>query len=174
MWKRKIDMSREVRRVPADWEHTKEYNPYRNKDCYKPLYDGDFKADARYWDDKCEKWEAGERPDYAPIDEYPIDYPFDQWEGPRPYSGDYMPQWDESERTHYMMYETTSEGTPISPAFDTPEDLARWLADTNASAFAGHGASYDAWLRIAKGGYAPSAIMIGGQLVSGVEGVSQN
>ena len=165
-------MGREVRRVPADWEHPKEYNIHRREDCYKPLYDDDFEVCAKYWDAAREKWDAGERPDYAPHDEYPIGYQFDQWEGPRPYSGDYMPQWSEAERTHYMMYETTSEGTPISPAFATPEELARWLADTNASAFAGRGAPYESWLRIANGGYAPIAIMIGGELVSGVEGIA--
>ena len=80
-----------------------------------------------------------------------------------------MPDWPEEIKTHYMMYETCSEGTPISPAFKTPEELARWLADNNASAFAGQGASYESWLRICKGGYAPSAIIMNGKLMSGVE-----
>jgi hypothetical protein len=85
---------------------------------------------------------------------------------------DYMPDWPEDQRTHYMMYEDTSEGTPISPAFPTPEELARWLADTGASAFAGQTASYDAWLRIARGGFAPSAVLSGGVLQSGVEALA--
>jgi hypothetical protein len=82
---------------------------------------------------------------------------------------DYMPDWPEEQRTHYMMYEDTSEGTPISPAFATPEELAQWLVDNGASAFAGETASYDAWLRIARGGFAPSAVLDSGQLKSGVE-----
>ena len=41
------------------------------------------------------------------------------------------------ERTHYQMYETCTEGTPISPVMETPENLARWLADNGASAFGG-------------------------------------
>src|SRR5574338_986242 len=36
----------------------------------------------------------------------------------------------------FMMYENTTEGTPISPAFETLEELARWLADNKASSFA--------------------------------------
>ena len=68
-----------------------------------------------------------------------------------------------------MMYEDTSEGTPISPAFQTPEELAHWLADTNASAFGNDGASYEAWLRIARGGWAPSMVFTtDGGLQSGV------
>jgi hypothetical protein len=73
----------------------------------------------------------------------------------------YMPDLSIDERTHYMMYNTTSQGTPISPAFATPEELARWLTDTNASIHAGDGADYETWLRIAKGGYAPSVIIRG-------------
>jgi len=49
-----------------------------------------------------------------------------------------------------MMYETCTEGTPISPAFATPEELARWLADNEASAFGGMTASYEGWLRTIK------------------------
>lgn len=79
-------------------------------------------------------------------------------------------QWSAEEATHYMMYETTSEGTPISPDFSTPEELARWLADTGASAFADQTASYEGWLRVARGGYACSAVSVGGgSLVSGVD-----
>lgn len=65
-------------------------------------------------------------------------------------------------------------GTPISPAFETPEELARWLVDNNASAFAGETASYEGWLRICKGGFAPSAVLTvrpegGGTIQNGVD-----
>lgn len=70
----------------------------------------------------------------------------------------------------WQMWETTSEGSPISPVFDTPEKLARWLADTNASAFGSEGASYEAWLKtIVGGGYAVGSVLIGGKMISGVE-----
>lgn len=51
----------------------------------------------------------------------------------------------------WQMWETTSEGSPISPVFASPEGLANWLADTKASAFAGAGASYEVWLRMIQG-----------------------
>ena len=47
----------------------------------------------------------------------------------------------------YQMWEFTSEGSPISPVFDTPEGLARWLSDTQASAFGRITAQYDTWLQ---------------------------
>jgi len=96
---------------------------------------------------------------------------YEQWAGQRPHRDDYMPNWPESERTHYMMYEDTSEGTPISPAFATPEELAQWLADNGASAFGDMTADYDHWLRVARGGWAPGMVMQGGRLESGVQGL---
>lgn len=73
-----------------------------------------------------------------------------------------------------MMYETTSEGTPISPAFTSPEELARWLTDTGASAFGKDTATYEQWLRVCQGGYAPSAIYTSdGGLQSGVAALSK-
>lgn len=81
----------------------------------------------------------------------------DDWEGYEPPAGD-----------GFQMWEATSEGSPISPVFDSAEKLAHWLADTNASAFGRDGASYEQWLRVCNGGYAPSAVADGNGLRSGV------
>lgn len=164
-------MGREVRMVPADWEHPKEFNVYRGSEEYKPLHDGSWRDAAEQWDRDREAWESGNRPSYA--SDEPKDTPFDQWEGPRPYSGDYMPDWPTEQRTHLMMYEDTTEGTPISPAFETPEELARWLADNGASSFGSSTATYEQWLPICKGGWAPSMVMDAGRMISGVEFVSE-
>lgn len=97
---------------------------------------------------------------------------YEWWAGQRPEKPDpehYMPKWNEDEATHYMMYENTSEGSPISPAFDTPEKLARWLADTGASAFADYTATYDEWLSTIRRGFAVSAVIDGNGIHSGVE-----
>ncbi len=159
-------MGREVRRVPPTWEHPKDSNG-----SYKPLHDGDFASVARDWMDNAIAWDNGTNPDAT---EFKSKFPFYwQWSGMPPEVDDYMPSWTDEERTHYQMYETTSEGTPISPVMESPEALARWLTDNGASAFAGQTASYDAWLRVCRGGYAPSAIMTVGrsgvQMESGVE-----
>jgi len=163
-------MGREVRRVPADWQHPKKQQfDHRGQwvERYEPLMDGDWAERAKEWDEAREKWERGEFPDYASEESRKL--PFDQWEGRRPYSGDYMPHWPEAERTHLMMYEDTTEGTPISPAFETPEELARWLVDNNASAFGSSTGTYEGWLSIARGGWAPSMVVDAAGVHTGVD-----
>ena len=145
-------MGREVRRVPADWQHPKD--EFTGK--YRPLYPGD-----RYLPRATEFMEkANSEGLQEAIDSC----------GQAPDVNDYMPNWEPEICTHYMMYEDTSEGTPISPAFATPEELARWLADTGASAFGYDTATYEQWLRVARGGWAPSAVYTPETgLVSGVQ-----
>lgn len=168
-------MSREVRRVPPDWKHPTIWREdWRGEmvESFDALFDGAFyEATLAVWDDENAKWEAGEFPDYADEDHRKMTYA--EWNGERPEAKDYMPRWTPEEATHLMMYETTSEGTPISPAFATPEELARWLADNNASASGSRGASYEAWLRVARGGWAPTAISTPETgMVSGVEAMA--
>ena len=152
-------MGREVRRVPADWQHPKhevpDYRAGRMVERYKPLYPGE-----RYAPDAAD-FMAKANADglQAAID----------WHGQAPDANDYMPAWPAEQRTHLMMYEDTSEGTPISPAFKTPEELARWLTDTGASAFGGQTGSYEGWLRVARGGWAPSMVASAAGVVSGVD-----
>lgn len=154
-------MGREVRRVPADWQHPKytaENAPFeRAIGRYIPMLETGYAEAAAEFLEKANAEGLQKALDYY---------------GKAPEAHEYMPGWPEDQRTHFMMYEDTSEGTPISPAFATPEELARWLADTGASAFADQTASYEAWLRIAKGGFAPSAILTASGLQSGVEALS--
>lgn len=158
-------MGREVRRVPANWQHPKENGQF------VPLLDGErLHERTREWDEEAALWVKGLRKDFGTGEPKPHgkDYSYEYWGGSRPNPVEYMPVWTPEEATHYMMYENTTEGTPISPAFATPEELARWLADTGASAFASQTASYESWLRVVKGGYAPSAVVSGGTVTSGV------
>jgi hypothetical protein len=65
----------------------------------------------------------------------------------------------------WQMWETTSEGSPISPVFETAEALADWLAANGTSVFRGRTASRDEWLRIITGEqfgveFAPGCIAI--------------
>jgi hypothetical protein len=83
-----------------------------------------------------------------------------------------MPQWPTEERTHWQMYETTSEGTPISPVMESPDALADWLATHKASAFAGMPATREQWLATIKRGWAASAILGPMGMVSGVAGLA--
>lgn len=70
----------------------------------------------------------------------------------------------------YQLWRTTTEGTPMSPVFETPEALARWLADNNASSFGSTTATYDQWLAFILGpGWAPSGIMDSTGVHAGIE-----
>ena len=165
-------MGREIRMVPADWQHPKD-----DDGRYIPLHDN-YNSDAQRWDEEVAMWAKGMRRDYGtdgwkPIEAEYAEWPLEDWGGKRPRPEDYMPQWKPEERTHLMMYENTSEGTPISPAFSAPEELARWLADNNASAFGGMTATYEQWLATCNSGWAPSAVIDGGVFRSGVAAMAK-
>lgn len=150
-------MGREVRRVPANW------NPPRREDrpdSYQPHFDQSFEDAVREWKEGLSAWNPKEHDG----DEY--------WEyyGDPPDRRFYRPHWEESERTHLMLYSTTTEGTPMSPPCATPEELARWCADNGASTFGYQTATYEEWLPFCRAGWAPSMVFTPSTgLVSGVE-----
>lgn len=151
-------MGREVRRVPSNWKH-----PKNERGHYIALFDGnDYERRVREWDEAAAKWAEGLRDDlngeWRPLNGTEEANTYAEWAGERPDASDYMPRWTDGEATYLRMYETCSEGTPISPAFATPEELAHWCADNEASAFGSQTATYEAWLRVARGGYACSAV----------------
>lgn len=75
----------------------------------------------------------------------------------------------------WQVWETTSEGSPVTPVFATPEELARHCADRGVSTFGDVTADYETWLRFVTGpGWAPSAVMGAGGLKSGVESFGQS
>ena len=137
-------MGREIRKVRADWVH-----PMRDdgRHGHRPLYGCSFVAAVAAWDKEHAAWQRGEKPVYA---EDCVHY--EEWAGTRPVPKDYMPEWSDAERTHWQMYESTSEGTPISPVFATREECARYCADHGVSVFGSQIASYEEWLQIAGGG----------------------
>lgn len=161
-------MGREVRRVPKDWQHPKKksfnYMQGREIESYQPMFDRPFGPEMDEWYAEWKSWEAGTHPDRAGHD-----FPYWEWSGGPPDPAYFRPDWPEASRTHLMMYEDTSEGTPLSPAFETPEELARWLADNGASAFGDMTATYDQWLATCKGSWAPSMVIENGTMKSGVE-----
>lgn len=67
----------------------------------------------------------------------------------------------------YQIWETVSEGSPISPVFATPEELAQHMAGRVWGA--DRGTSYETWLNfITSVGWAPSMIMGADGIQSGV------
>lgn len=153
-------MGRECRRVPADWEHPIDpVSPtyYNGKPRYIPKYDESYKEAAEQWLKNCLDFEkrkqAGQLTQWEQHHQYYWEY-----EGNPPNPENYMPDWPEEQRTHYQMYSTTSEGTPISPVLASPEELAQWCVDNKASIFADHTASYEDWMTIINGGVVETVI----------------
>lgn len=104
-----------------------------------------------------EDWQTCKHCDGTGIDPEKLDA-YESWEPTEPPEGDW-----------YQVWETTSEGSPISPAFKTPEELAEWLEANKASSFADQTCSYDQWLDFIRGpAWAPSCIIDGSGLHSGV------
>lgn len=159
-------MGKEIRRVPPNWEHPKgeEYGEAR----FIPLHDGmyyEFKAQA--WLENNELWMSGLHPNQSD-EKYYFNYE------PPPLREEYTNVKPE-ECTWYQVYETSSEGTPLTPPFETKEELINYLVE--------HGD------RIHRGGYSresvtafveeskpvPSFFVIeGGKIVDGIEWIIFN
>lgn len=61
--------------------------------------------------------------------------------------------------TYYQLWETTSEGSPLSPPLETPEELAQWLTNNSVKSFGSQVESYEIWLKFICGPkWAPSAV----------------
>src|SRR5690242_18647936 len=110
-------MGREVRMVPADWQHPKypdDHEPAYQRGRYIPLLPGNrFKARDEEWNEGYAKWQEGFVRAYGEAEKWRKRTPEDgarysDWESERPSPDDYMPDWPREQCTHLMMYEDTS------------------------------------------------------------------
>lgn len=163
-------MGGEVRRVPADWKH-----PLDETGHYRELMP-DYARRLLRWQEEKDQWDQGlqraGRGGWKPITPDQPFGGFDDVVGEKPDPEQYMPEWPEEAKTHMQMYETSTEGTPISPVMEKAEELAQWLVDNEASAFAGDTASYEGWLATIHQGFAPAMMHSGGKFYCGVEAMS--
>lgn len=146
---------------------------------YKAQHEGCYHKAFDEWVEERNKWNEGYRLDWTqdgrvfiPKDIKDKNLSFEDWTGEAPDSRYYMKQFPENEKTHLMMFETCSEGTPISPAFKTEEELAKWLADNKASASGDMTTNYEAWLKMIKNGSSCAMVIINNKIMSGVEACS--
>lgn len=106
-------MGREIRMVPPNWEH-----PRNEQGDYKSLYDKDYDTAAKEWMEEFEVWK-GES-------EKERDYKY-YWEYNSPPDEDLCRPKFTEEPTWYQVYETVSEGSPVSPPFATKKELIEYL-----------------------------------------------
>lgn len=176
-------MGREIRRVPPNWEHPKKEVPDHRRGVMvereQPMFDRPFAPAMRDWFARWEAWERGERPDYCD-DEESRKLPFWEWDGPPPDPHYYRPDWKPEEMTWLQVYETVSEGTPVSPPFATEEELIQYLADNGdfwdqLRVKEGRQQGPAAWGREAaerfvKKRWAPSGMLVNGQFLTARDG----
>lgn len=138
-------MGREIRKVPSGWVH-----PKNSDGRHIALSDGiKLAGHVDNWNKEAAAWNRGEFPSWATGDCQKMTY--SEYNGEKPRAEDYMPQFPDCERTHMMMYETCTEGTPVSPAFFDGEELARWLVKNEVSIFGYQTADFDTWMKIIGG-----------------------
>lgn len=107
-------MGREIRRVPPNWQH-----PRNEQGRYQPMYDETFDNALDEWVKNYHLWKKGSHPDQQ-------EYPYWEWAGKPPDPDYYRPEFDQ-EPTYYQVYETISEGVPVTPPFATKEELVNYL-----------------------------------------------
>lgn len=130
-------MGREIRKVIPNWDHPKreiiDYRTGRMVEDYQPMYDRSAGEAFSEWLKGWERWNQGEyesvcedHPEYQLMDWYSA---FCDYSGCPPDHTFHRPAWDEQEMTWFQVYETVSEGTPVSPPFESKEELIDYLVN---------------------------------------------
>lgn len=116
-------MGREIRNVIPGWEHPRDERTGE----FIPLYDNDYETEAQEWIKNFVAWEIEHTdPDYVKHPEYH----YWDWDGGPPDPQSYRKEkWTPEQATWVQMYETVSEGTPVSPAFATRKELIDYLVE---------------------------------------------
>jgi hypothetical protein len=171
-------MSIELQRVPADWKHPTDSDyaargrvsrlayeaPKNDKWCSIHMNRSWGEATRDWWRERIKEkltlWLCYWPTVFGWI-EAPavIRYGCDEPHTP-PRHFDYRPHWRERSRTHVQLYETVSEGTPISPVMPSVEALAEWCAAQEREVWVNTRMDKAGWLRFfARGGWAPSMVI---------------
>jgi hypothetical protein len=72
-----------------------------------------------------------------------------------------MPRWAPEEATCYQVYEDVTEGTPVSPVFDSLDGVRGWLVDQGYSRRAVEG--------FCRRGQAPTLVVADGEVYPDIE-----
>lgn len=136
-------MGRELRQVPEGWVH-----PRREDGRYQPMYNQYYGDALNEWMKENELWNNGTHPDLLRDPELKDKYPFyAMYYGNPPEVEFYqIRKYTKEELTHIQLYETTSEGTPISPVFHKEDfDKLCEYAANNCTTFASYKATKEKW-----------------------------
>ena len=180
-------MGRQIVKVPANWDHPRMTDTY-GRDGFQPMYDSLFSERFAEWLADFDRIRSGDMSDLE-RECYPLG--LGEWANDEaPPDPKYYRTWDDEEAVWWQMWETVSEGTPVSPAFETAEELIEYLAENGDfwdqsrckkpgwATLWGGTPGVSAWgheraERFVRGsGYAPSMVIVDGNAMSGVEFVT--
>ena len=150
-------MGREIRRVPPNWQHPK-HEVIRFHLGQLQYVEEDRSMHDRRYEDAIEQW-IKDRAEWQAKPEH--DCTFEDWEGKAPDPDDYRP-WKDEEATWYQLWQTVSEGSPVSPPFATLDELAAYLAENGDywDQSRGHGGwGIERAKRFCEHGWAPSFVV---------------
>lgn len=180
-------MGREIRKVPAGWDHPVTQDTY-GRERRQPMYDETYETASAEWLSEFDRIRSGGAKGYE-IECYPggvVDWAS---ENTAP-SKEYYRPWSDDEAVWFQLWETVSEGTPVSPPFETEDELIEYLAyngdfwdqdrctKPDWAELWGGVLGVSAWgkeraERFVKGaGWAPSMIIVGGVVKDGVSAVT--
>lgn len=154
-------MGREIRKVPPNWKH-EQRNRYGH---FQPMFDKTFEQACAEWDAAEAVWIEGSSEE---AQKFKSKYPcYADWNGERPDDPSYYRPWKDEEATWFQVWETVSEGSPVTPAFATKEELIEYLV-TNGDDYQGKQWAKP-WSRKAaeqfvQSEWSPSAAIIDGKL----------
>jgi len=155
-------MGREIRKVTPNYEHPKD-----DSGQYKPLF-SDFEESLAEFEDYMKKNGLRDAIGYFGGSPSPEDYMLVEYNKD---DGLYYGAKDE-ERTWLQVFETVSEGSPVSPPFETVENLIEYLVEKGDFWCQSRGnnppprESVEAFVN---SGWAPSAIMANGVIKLGID-----
>lgn len=152
-------MGREIRKVPPNWEH-----PLDDNGELQPMHNSNYEEIFEQWLSNFDRIRKGNLDDFEKKC-YPNglrDWLADE----QPPNPEYYRWYKDDEATWFQLYETVSEGTPLSPPFATKEELVDYLTREG-----------DTWSRMpwsrekaeafVEQGWVPSMIMTGGKIIMG-------
>ena len=164
-------MGREIRRVPPNWQHPTEIHSYWGVPVLRVMFSQTLAEAQAEWDRERDELETGflakkAQGKYEDYDTY------EDYAGERPSDPTYYTPYTKEEATWYQVWQTVSEGTPVTPPFATLQELEDHLVQYGENLKSGFPSderypverySRQAAAQFCKNQWAPSLIISGGQ-----------
>lgn len=152
-------MGREIRKVPSNWEH-----PKNRSGNYQPMYE-------TFYEDAAQEWIKN-------FNEFiPSEFIKYYWENELPPDEEYCVPYRKEDAIWFQVYETVSEGTPVTPPFETEQQLIDHLCTYGESLIgkynSGPFSREIAEKFVLKNKWVMSGLMSGGEIIMGINTVSK-